>query len=104
MKATFLALIGALTLAGGTARMQEPPKAHDHGEQTMPAAPGGAVHGMPMMPMQAMSERDKKLDDLVAQLNAAKGNDRIDKLVAVVNELVTERKAMHEHMNGMMKK
>ena len=96
MKTAFVTAIAALVLASGPARTQEPPKAHDHAEQTMPAAP---VHGMPM----AMMAQDDKLDKLVADLNAAKGNDRIDKLVAVVNELVAERKAMHERMKGMMK-
>ena len=48
--------------------------------------------------MMSMQASDKKLDDLIAQLNAAKGNDRIDKLVAVVNELAAQRK----QMTGMM--
>jgi hypothetical protein len=48
--------------------------------------------------MMSMQASDKKLDDLIAQLNAAKGADRIDKLVAVVNELAAERK----QMTGMM--
>ena len=97
MKAALIAAVAALTLASGSASTQEPPKAHEHGEQTMPAMP---MHGMPTM----MMHDDGKLDALVAELNAAKGNDRIDKLVAVVNALVAERKAMHDHMNGMMKK
>lgn len=93
MKALLLAITASLAVAG-TARMQEPPKPHDHGEQTTMTP----MHGMPMMMAQ-----DDKLDKLAAEMNAAKGNDRIDKLVAVVNELVAERKAMHEHMKGMMK-
>jgi hypothetical protein len=106
MKTFFLALIGAIAIAGGAAaRMQEPPKAHEHGEQTMPAAPTQQAAMMQhMMQMKAsMEAKDKHFDDLVAQLNAARGNDRVDHLVAVVNALVAERKVMHEHMNGMMK-
>jgi hypothetical protein len=91
MRTTVISIVAATLLAAGTARTQEPPKAHDHGEQAMPA--------MPMM----QHTDDEKLDKLVAEMNAAKGNDRIDRLVAVVNELVAERKAMREHMNGMMK-
>jgi len=58
--------------------------------------------------MMSLRSSNKKLDDLVAQLNAARGNDRIDKLVAIVNELVAERKqmtdmmAMHDRMANMM--
>src|SRR5215831_8751720 len=48
--------------------------------------------------MMSTQVSDKKLDDLIAQLNAAKGTDRIDKLVAVVNELAAQRK----QMTGMM--
>jgi hypothetical protein len=108
MKTLFLALIATLAIAGA-ARAQEPPKAHEHGEQAMPATPPMPMPmPMPMMQMKAsMDTQNKKLDDLVAQLNAAKGNDRTDTLVALVNELVAERKAMSamcgEHMNGMMK-
>jgi len=93
MKTLIVTAIVALAIAGGTARMQEP-KTHDHGEQTMPMPP---MHGMPM----SMTAQDDKLEKLAAEMNAAKGNDRIDKLVAVVNELVAERKAMHDHMKHM---
>lgn len=102
MKTTFIAVVGALAVGAGVARSQEAatPKQDMH---TMMA---GQQHMM--MSMQAS---DKTLDDLVAQLNAAKGDDRVDKLVAVVNELVAERKqmtgmmAMHGGMmNTMMQK
>jgi hypothetical protein len=95
MRTLILAGVAALALAAGIARPQETATVPDMhammaGQQKM------------MMSMQAT---DKKLDDLVAQLNAAKGNDRIDKLVAVVNELVAERKQMANMMSmhgGMM--
>jgi hypothetical protein len=95
MKIWLLALIGTLAIAGGTARMQEPSKKPD-------------MHSMmadQQKMMMSMHASDKKLDDLLSQLNAAKGNDRIDKLVAVVNELAAERKDMHGMMSmhgGMM--
>ena len=87
MKTMFLALMGALAIAGGTASMQDTKKPDMHATMM-------DQHKM----MMSMQESDRKLDDLVAQLNAAKGNDRIDKLVAVVNELAAER----HHMHGMM--
>jgi hypothetical protein len=87
--------IAFLAVAGGIARSQETatkPDMHTMmaGQQNM------------MMSMQASNRR---LDDLIAQLNAAKGNDRIDKLVAVVNELAAQRKQMTSMMSaqgGMM--
>ena len=48
--------------------------------------------------MAAMQAADKKLNDLVAQMNAARGDDRLDKVIAVVNELA----AAHKQMGGMM--
>ena len=94
MKTLFFSLIGALAIAGTTASMQD--------------AKTPDMHAMMMdqhRMMMSMQESDKKLDDLVTQLNAAKGNDRIDKLVAVVNELAAERHNMHSMMSmhgGMM--
>jgi hypothetical protein len=106
MKMLLLTVAAALALAG-TARAQEP-KSHDHEHAQPPAVAGQkADQKTPMMGMAgmkaSMEAKQKKLDDLVAQLNAATGNDRIEKLIAVVNELVAEQKGMHEHMSGMMK-
>jgi uncharacterized protein (DUF2342 family) len=74
--------------------------------QTSPPAPSagsGRMMGGQMMDMQAA---DKKLDDLVAVMNAAKGDDaRLTAITAVVNELVAQHKAMHGQMmmgRGMM--
>jgi hypothetical protein len=50
--------------------------------------------------MASMQAADKRLDDLVAQLNAARGEERLDKVIAVVKELVAERKAMRDMMAG----
>jgi hypothetical protein len=106
MKMLFLTLVAALAISGA-ARAQDP-KAHDHEHAQPPVvADQKADQKPPMMGMPAMKAsmeaNEKKLDDLVAQLNAATGDDRLDKLVVVVNELVAEHKAMREHMNGMMK-
>lgn len=106
MKILPYAFIVTLAIAGA-ARAQET-KAHDHEHAQPPAvAEQKADHKAPMMNMGAMKASmdatQKTLDDLVAQLNAAKGDERIDTLVAIVNQLVAERKAMHEHMSGMMK-
>jgi hypothetical protein len=87
-----------LAAAGGAQSVQAP-------GATAPARPQ-----MPgMMPMNAMHERmmadmkaaDAKLDGLVQQLNAAKGDARIDALVATVNELVRQSKAERAHMLEM---
>jgi len=94
MKKLILIGIALVAFAVGVARSQETKGPDTH-------AMMAGQHNM----MMAMQASDKKLDELVAQLNAAKGNDRIDKLVAVVNELVAERKLMTGMMSmrgGMM--
>jgi hypothetical protein len=48
--------------------------------------------------MAEMQAQQKRLDDLVAQMNAAKGEDKVDRIAAVVNEMA----AMHKRMSGMM--
>jgi outer membrane murein-binding lipoprotein Lpp len=81
-------LTTALIVAGAVGRTQSQPATHDM--QAMMAN-----HQKMMATMQAT---DKTLDDLVAQMNAARGNDRLDRIVAVVNELA----AAHKQMGGMM--
>ena len=98
MKTLFIVVTGMLLAAGSLGHAQNPPAA---------ANPRAMMAGQQQM-MASMQAGDKKLDDLVAQLNAARGNDRLDKLVAVVNALVAERKgmrdmmAMHGNMMGSM--
>ena len=67
--------------------------------QNQPAASGThAMMANHQQMMAAMQAADKKLNDLLAQMNAARGNDRLDKVIAVVNELA----AAHKQMCGMM--
>jgi hypothetical protein len=50
--------------------------------------------------MTEMKGADQRLDDLVAKMNAASGTEKADANAAVVNEMVTQRRAM---CDGMMK-
>jgi hypothetical protein len=53
-----------------------------------------------------MTAADQRLDDLVAKMNAASGQAKVDATAAVVTELVTQRKTMRDRMmkmqDGMM--
>lgn len=54
-----------------------------------------------------MSEMDAKLQGLVDDMNKATGDSRVDKMAAVINELVTQRAMMQKQMMAncaMMKK
>jgi len=50
--------------------------------------------------LEQMRENQRKLDDLVAKMNAATGEAKVDAIAAVVTELVAQRKAMGS-MGGM---
>jgi hypothetical protein len=69
--------------------------------------PGQSPSNMPdMMKMheQMMAEMkaaDSKLDALVKDMNAAKGEAKVDALAAVVTELVRQHKSMHDRMGQM---
>src|SRR5688500_15321181 len=67
-----------------------------------------AVH-KPMMGWQkaAMAAAHEKLFQLVARMEAVKGDEKLAAMAAVVNELVAQRKEMQEQMRmqgGMMER
>jgi len=51
--------------------------------------------------MQKCKMMDAKLDELVAAMNAATGQQKVDAMAAVLNELVAQRKAMRQMMMEM---
>jgi len=51
--------------------------------------------------MAKMAAADQTLADLTARMNAAKGEDKVAAMAAVLNELVAQRKQMHQSC-GMM--
>jgi hypothetical protein len=52
--------------------------------------------------MADMQAAQKRLDELVAQMNAATGNAKVDRIAAVLNELVAQHKRMSTMMQGTM--
>jgi ABC-type glycerol-3-phosphate transport system substrate-binding protein len=62
--------------------------------------------------MAEMKAADSRLDALTKDMNAAKGDAKVNAIAAVVTELVQQQKSMHAHMgemhqmmmNGMMMK
>jgi len=88
MKTLILTLTAALIVSSAVGRTQS----------QSPTPDTHAMMANQQQMMAAMQTADKKLNDLVAEMNAARGNDRIDKVIAVVNELA----AAHKQMSGMM--
>ena len=71
---------------------------HEHEHATPPPAAqqaAGADHHAMMMSMMAeMQAKQKTLDDLVAKMNAAKGQEKIDLMAAVLTEMASMHKGM----------
>jgi hypothetical protein len=51
--------------------------------------------------MADMQATQNKLDDLVARMNAAKGEEKIDRVAAVVTEMVAQHRQMMARMAAM---
>lgn len=75
---------GLTTVVALQAQTQEKPPAHDR----------------PAM-MAGMKADQDKLDDLIAKMNAATGQLKIDQMAAVLTALVAHQKAMRAHMMSM---
>jgi hypothetical protein len=51
--------------------------------------------------MSRMKEMDARLDEKVAAMDAAKGDQKVEAMAAVIKEMVSQRKNMQEHMMKM---
>jgi hypothetical protein len=68
-----------------------------------PQPPGGMMRGPGMaQPMRMIDSLNARLDSLVSRMNRATGDKKVAAMAAVINELVAQRKVMHEHMRQMM--
>ena len=89
----YLMAVGtAVALSAGLGYAQN--SQHEH--PTPAAGQGGAANHQAMM--ANMQTQQKKLDELVAQMNTAKGPEKVDRIAAVVTEMA----AMHKRMSTMM--
>ena len=84
-----------LRAAGGT---QDPLSPHEQ-HQSPSSTPGTMkMHEHMMAEMRAA---DAKLDALIKEMNAAKGEAKILAMSAVIDELVRQQKALHDGMAQM---
>ncbi len=93
-----LAAIVFTAVAAGTVGAQDPTPSRQP-----PAGRGRAGSMMSgRQTMQAeMEAQARRLDALVAAMNAAGSAEKADRVAAVVNELVAQHKAMHTRMMAM---
>lgn len=98
------ALTSALVLGLAlTAQAQDPQR-----QQQAPAKPSTAMSAKckAMMAdhekmMTDVKAADQRLDDLVAKMNAATGQGKVDATTAAVTEIVAQRKSMRDRMMEM---
>jgi hypothetical protein len=85
----------------GAVTLQDPAHAHPAGAKAQDAmAACKAVMADREQMMADMKAADQRLDSLVAKMNAASGQEKVDAMAAVVTEMVAQRTAMRD---GMMK-
>ena len=89
-------VVATLALAAG-AQQAPPPGQMGPGM----AAQRAEQQKMRAQMMEQMKANDAKLDELVAKMNAATGDAKVDAIAAVVTEMVAQRKAMRGHMAPM---
>ena len=108
-------VLAAVLLTTSALSAQQTPAAN----KPMPMPPGqsmqipmpqGAQPEMPPMDCQAMMDKmqasSKAMDDRLATfvdaMNKAKGSAKVDRMAAVINEMVAQRKQMRDDMAAMM--
>ena len=113
MKSPLIVLFGALVVAALTAApahgWQVSPEEHAAHHpavqavkaptpQPTPAAQGKGMKGMDMKASNA------QLDELVAKMNAAQGQAKVDAMAELLTARVRNHQSMHGNMGGMMSK
>lgn len=98
------ALVVAAVLAGAAGSLawqttEEPGMAHP--PMAPPPAMGEGMMGMHKEMQARMTAMDLELAELVAAMEAASGDRKVDAVAAVVNALVSQRQAMREAMIEM---
>lgn len=109
VKAALLGCVafGVSTAVGFAHQGAQTSKAHQHAATAKPAPKADmAAKCQAMMAghekmMADTKAADLRLDGLVANMNAATGQPKIDATSAVVGEMVAQRKAMHDGMMTM---
>ena len=99
-----MAALGVVAaLYTGDRRTVAAQQTHDHPAGAAPAAPQADADRMRMHAemMSAMKAKDAKLSALVKAMDGATGNAKIETIATIIRELVTDQKAMHEHMAEM---
>lgn len=96
-----------VTLLAAVSVAQQPMQPPGENPAMMQESPDRMANCQAMMQkhqqmMEQMAAMDRRLQDLVAEMNRTSGSRKADKIAAVVNELVMQRAQMRDHMMQMV--
>ena len=98
-----LAALIAATLPLTAALAEDTAKTETTDQQREQSSDTTGIKGIDMGQMMSNSEdQDAQIDKLVAEMNSASADKKLDAIAAVLTKLVEQRKAMHEQMRKMM--
>jgi len=100
---SFVLMLAVLIVPCGLFAQQDKTKAPAAtGDTKVQSAPAHPMSGSHMKEhdemMSKMKEMDARLDAKVAAMDAAKGDQKVEAIAAVIKEMVSQRKNMQEHM------
>ncbi|HKY61267.1 MAG TPA: hypothetical protein VJP59_09670 [Gemmatimonadota bacterium] len=87
------ALLLALLLVPAGLHAQEPSPMREHDPEMMARHQEMMAHHEQMM---------ARMDSLAVAMNESTGDAKVDAMAALLNEIVEQHRAMHEHMGEMM--
>jgi hypothetical protein len=103
-------IAAAIALAPVLAEDATKPEAADETKEQKDCCMGmmgkdmGSTMGMDMGNMMSKwKDQEAELDKLVADMNSAPADKKVDAIAAVVTKLIEQRKAMHEGMQKIMR-
>ncbi len=105
IRAFLIALGTAATMSAAALAQAPAPAQHQHATTQAQSPAGQNQQQMMQMHQKMMAEMtamDQKLDSLVAQMNAAQGQAKVDDMAAAITAMVDQQKKMHQHMASMM--
>jgi hypothetical protein len=89
--------VAGLVLVGATLTLAPAASAQQPRDSMRVRSDSGMAH------MRTMRDStDARLDSLVRAMNSATGDRKVQAMADVINEMVAERKLMHQHMQEMM--
>jgi hypothetical protein len=102
-KTHLLATLIAATLPLTAVLAEDTPKTETTDQKQEQSSDTPGMKGMNKDQMMSnMKDQDAELDKLVAEMNSAPADKKVDAVAVALTKLVEQRKAMHEQMQEMM--